>query len=41
MRKGKIFSLQTINQVSHLILLDDNNGVSKVGIGKIGYYSGV
>lgn len=33
-----MFNLQTINQVSCYIFLDNNDGVSKVEIGKIGYY---
>lgn len=40
-RKGKIFSLQVINQVSSLIFLDNNDSVSKVEIEKIDYYLGV
>lgn len=40
-KKSKIFRLQAIDQRSHLIFLDDNNSINKVGIGKMDYYLGV
>lgn len=41
LRTSKIFNLQTIDQVSCFVLLNNNDGTSKVGVGKMKCYSAV